>query len=133
MCFYVDSKYPNKQIAKRDIICYKVLWNDYKSAFHFKLYKLNKLYKVRIEKPYFCNDTYLIDRGFHSYSSLKKAVRERVYTVNLADYSSGYSKKFALKEFVIVKCMIPKDSKYYYNSKEKEYVSNQIVIKERIK
>ena len=132
MCFYIDSKYPNKQIAKRDITCYKVLWNDYKSAFHFKLYKLNKLYKVRIEKPYFWHDTYLIDQGFHSYSSLKQAIKERVYNVKLVNYCS-YSNRFTLQKFVIVKCMIPKDSEYYYNSERREYVSNQIVIKERIK
>lgn len=132
MCFYIDSKYPDKQIAKRDITCYKVLWNSYRSAFRFKLYELDELYKVRIEKPYFLSGIYTIDRGFHSYSNLKQAVQERVHIVKLTNCSSCYN-KFALQEFAIVKCIIPKDSEYYYNSERREYVSNQIIIKEKIK
>lgn len=117
MCFFIDEKHPNKKIAKKDITCYKILsksWNSYYRNFK---YELDTIYEcpssLFIEKS---GPSDIITLGFHSYSNKKEAI-------------GVCGDRFA----IIVKCIIPKGTEYYYNSKYKEYVSNKIKVIERIK
>jgi len=119
MCFHIDPKYPEKKIAKRDIPCYKVLQvqkffeeERYASPYKLFFYKLGKQEFTEIGKVM---EYDYINEGFHSYSTKKKAGRIR-FCMNSS----------------IFKAIIPKGSEYYYSSKRKEYVSNSIVIKEKL-
>ena len=120
MCFYIHPKHPSKKIAKRDIICYKIIKENYHSLNQDFPYQFNKLYTNKkallIERT---NGILSIHIGYHSYSSKNKA---------LLDYHLKLT-KFLL----LVKCIIPKGSDYYYNTIAKEYVSNQIILQEIIK
>jgi hypothetical protein len=112
MCFIIHPDHPDKKIAKRDIACYKFFKNRSGELFstprRFK-YELHKLYKTKIIVKLQC---WKIEHGFHSHSN-KKCFLEYI--------NSGNER---------VKCIIPKGSEYYYNPFYKEYVSNQIIIKE---
>lgn len=115
MCFFIHKNHKEKKIANRDITCYKCLYNSFRSPYRGKLYKLNKLYKSSIYIDMTICMTPIITRGLHSYSC----------------------KRFAISRMdtweILVKGIIPKGSKYYYNPDRHEYVSNQIIIKEQIK
>lgn len=121
MCFYIDSKHQNKKKAKRGITCYKILLRNWKSTVRDFEYIQGITYldndALNLERGIFGTD--VINRGYHSYSSKNKVLQA-----------------YGLRDFyykMIVKCIIPKGSEYYYNSDLKEYVSNQIIIKEKVK
>ena len=106
MCFTITT--PEK-IAKRDIVCYKRLYKDggkRLSAHQSSPYRLGRVYKT-VGFGFSGRDVY---EGRHSYSNLKQA------------------KRFKWDIEVIVKCIIPKGTKYYYNSHDKEYVSLAIKL-----
>ena len=119
MCFIIDEKRPYKLTAKRDITCYKVLNKDYTSIVKYFQYEPGKIHKGCIGKPEESSKGSIktIDIGFHSFSN------KRTARLTIRDYLRN---KFYR---VIVKCIIPKGSEYYYNSNFKEYVSNKIIIK----
>lgn len=116
--------------ANRDIVCYKVLNNDCTSEVMRFKYRLNKVYKgplipiktVGTEDTYFDKDKIiikllvgvLVHRGFHSYRTLSIAK-------SFKDYNNE----------MLVKCVIPKGSKYYES--EEQYVSNSIRIIKKYK
>ena len=114
MCFVISSKYPEEKIAGKDIVCYKRLERStggFLSPYQGKFYNLNKLYRSKLE----CSSCHTIDVGLHSYSCKKRAKYCRV------------------PGEVVTKGIIPKGSRYYYNSYNHEYVSNQIIVQEVIK
>lgn len=123
MCFLVDPKHSHKQIAKRDIVCYKVLSESYTSPYYSQKYEINKIYKHYIGRAFNTGfEDAVIEEGFHSCSTKK--------------YAISFRRRLIINpqcKFIIVRCIIPQGSEYYYNSEEKEYVSNQIIIKEQIK
>lgn len=135
MCFYVknNKKAVTRWVALKDITCYKVIIknNDPNmiTSLHKKFnYKLKHIYKTKLKNINTKLDPnqperYLttIHRGFHSYSNKHKAILEYKW-----EKGWGWS-------IEIVKCTIPKGSEFYYNSHDKEYVSNQIIIKQIIK
>ena len=115
MCFSIHPDHPDKKIAKRDITCYKILQNisgELFSRLRGFEYKLNKLYKTKIDEPQLGE----INRGFHSNSNKHFLKRQRSCIISSKN----------------VKCIIPKGSEYYYDPIWREYVSNQIIIKEII-
>lgn len=116
MCFIIDPKHPEKKIAKRDITCYKVLNSLATSIYQLKPYELGVLYKQKMEDPIKkgLGDA-KINIGFHSYSNIKRA---NLIVLLIGNY--------------VYKTIIPKGSEYYYNSMRNEYVSNQIIIKEKL-
>lgn len=118
MCFYISPTHPNKKIAKRDIICYKVLDENWHSLYRNFLYEINKLYihPYALREEVGRRGDKVIKQGYHSYSNKKAAD---------FDYAKWYR--------IVVKCIIPEGAEYYYNSVYKEYVSNQIKIIEVIK
>ena len=114
MCFFIHENHKEKKIANRDITCYKYLYNSFRSPYKGKLYRLNKLYRSSICITMTICKTPIITRGLHSYSCKRFAIK------------NGYGE-------ILVKGIIPKGSKYYYNPDRHEYVSNQIILQEIIK
>jgi len=131
MCFHIHRRHREEKIASRDITCYKKLTIEFYSLTNkpiiiskeslptikfrtpfrdapVSLYKSplkTAIIKV-VPSPFTLENR--IENGLHSYSSIRKAM------------SATYKRE------VIVKCTIPKGSKYYYNPENQEYVSNQL-------
>ena len=130
---------PIKQIATKDITCYKifctsdVVWNRNPIKFlgiivwnKYTIKELCSLYRDYTYIPYESNPEvnifiakseyyyrWYIDKGYHSYKTLDRAKAER----NLYE--------------IIVKCIIPKGSTYYINNFN-EIVSSNIIITDKI-
>jgi hypothetical protein len=139
MCFNVRNNIESATlwVAKQDIVCYKRFKYEMYSPYRDFKYKLDKLYKAKIGKPtrtcsfieakstkdgiildnniYVSDPIFEINRGLHSYSSLYMASKK------LRIYESLY------------KCIIPKGSEFYYDNVDKEYVSNQLIVKKKLK
>ena len=128
MCFYIDSKHQDIKTASKDIVCYKVMYErkrDYApvllSPFIGAAYDYNKLYElssnIEVVKCFLTggNDYYgSIYEGFHSYTKLRRAVN------------------FIGANAIVVKCIIPKGTKYYLSDEYDEYVSDKIIITEKL-
>jgi len=136
MCFIVHKKHNKVKTANRDISCYKMLitrkvkvvdgvlidglaspyfgmvW-DFKSQTYFTVKTLG----VREITPTWSRETNvswvenesIVTTGLHSYSNKDKL---KELTTPLATHIPTF-----------VKFIIPKGTKYYYNPKQKEYVS----------
>lgn len=107
MCFVKVRKEDKPKIAQKDIVCYKVGCINYTNNTHTSVYmdfvyEINKLYKI---KHWRTKDVKEIEIGFHSMA------------------------KKPLCRYGIVKCIIPKGSKYYRS--KGLYVSNQIIVTEK--
>ncbi len=127
MCFYVSNnlKHRRVKVAKKDIICYKVLINEKKHKF---LYAPLRSFTYQIRRNCFFSFTkkqklkvilfgsrYQIHEGFHSFSN-KKKLRGKI----------GFGSR---KAFL---CVIPKGSEYFYNPEKMEYVSEYIRVVKQI-
>ena len=114
MCWNIFSeKDKEKRIAESDIICYKVLKQNYRSLFEDFKYKFRILYKLDIElKP---TEDFKIYEGFHSY----KDPPIKSYMCSIVD------------DPLCVECTIPKGSTYYIN-RLGEIVSDSIIINKKL-
>ena len=116
MCLLTNNLH--KYIAEKDIVCYKIVYLQGKEIISFWYdfpYELNRKYTTQVLQPIpMPNGDIRIEKGFHSYRNL-----------NIAKGDIWLS---LMESLVIVKCIVPKDSEYYINSKE--MVSNQIIIVE---
>lgn len=123
MCFYISKKHPNKKIATKNITCYKILNGNFTSYYHGLPYKAHLLVTSKIGKPkkYWPSIYEQIEKGLHSYSSVSSCINKR------------WGVYFYAKDLIIVKCIIPAGSEYYYNEQREEYVSNQIIMVEEVK
>jgi hypothetical protein len=120
MCFIIHPKHPTAKIAKKDIICYKLLDPHMHPRHYFSYppYVLGKLNpSIRLETTRWCPN--MIELGYHSFSIQRMAKR--------------ICKAFPMENPLLVKCIIPKGELYYYNPDDYEYVSTNIIIKEIIK
>lgn len=136
MCWITDKK-PTRKTATEDIICYKVFYSNeikykIKRFLGIPLYKegikeLYSLYRNYKYYPYTHNPTvniycgrdnnhtgWVINVGYHSYSTLNKAKFTRCPGIEL-----------------IVECIIPKNTIYYINEYE-DIVSSNIIITDKI-
>lgn len=126
MCWITRLKeYQVKRIAANDIQVYKILekrrtWISglikYVSPFYNFKYKLNKVYKSRIELDFQTrNGALTIEKGLHSFTNLRHA--------------EGYcaANEPYCKTWLIFKAIIPKGSTYYVNE-DGEVVSNKLKI-----
>ena len=116
MCFFVTSKHSDKKIAKKDIPCYKHLYikdNVIRSPFYryFNKWKLDKKETTELGTKIIEKDSTIIKKGFHSF----KISYKRSFII------------FANAKFL---AYIPEGSEYYEN--DKEYVSNSIILKEKL-
>ncbi len=108
MCFYIDPNNKKPKIAEKDIVCWKALIKTdgkYVSSWFSFEYEVNTLYS---RGRFGWLDTAMIGYGYHSYS-----IRGYAYI--------GRGHKETVRKFII-----PKGTKYYYNSRDKEYVSLSI-------
>lgn len=132
MCFYTTVE-SSPLLAHRDMVCYKILDRNMCSWIKGFKYTMNKVYKTELGileeglndiyftslgKRIISKHTYCIFSGFHSYQRNTKQL-SRVYRIG------------CLKISYIYKCIIPKGSLYYRNQFG-EYVSDQIMIKEKV-
>lgn len=116
MCLVTNNP---EQTVKEDITCYKVVFlegNKLISLYQCFEYILNNLYTTVIsythdvvEEDYVC-----IERAFHSYTSLDRAMR--------------FLHVHEIYGAVIVKCIIPKGAKFYQDYEC--FASSQIIIKQ---
>lgn len=117
MCLYTKWKKPKK--AKKDIIVYKILRENYISPYRGFSYNLGIKYDTDMDfftDPY--DDGLYIDVGFHAFTSKRALLKS-----NLKKYfSTG----------IVFKCIIPKGSSYYISSHKREIVSDSIIIKRRL-
>lgn len=128
MCFSIDKNNPDPKIAEKNIICYKIvdiLRNDkhhVSSLYHQYEYVIGELNEhvelvIKFPEDRLKNLTKsfngMIDRGYHSYCTKTSAMLHIVFPHEL-----------------LVRCAIPEGTKYYYDSLEKEYVSETIIIDE---
>lgn len=136
MCLYLKEENKKPCIANEDIVCYKVVYKSagqYRSPYTSTLYKLNSTMNdsVRIikrKKPYTFNgkSVWSISAGgFHVYPTLNEA---KTHIFN--EYEILKAKDKAGRNFVILKCIIPKDTKYYIGtfSGMKSYCSKSLKI-----
>lgn len=96
-----------KETTKEDMVCYKVY-----VSFEGKLVSpymrspmpnMNEITKTRLGKPYGIGSC--VDEGFHSFATLKDAINESECLARHDDCNP-----------IIVRCIIPKDSKCYVGS-----------------
>ena len=127
MC-WISKTIPIKNIAEKDIICYKVFHIQNIIFEQFDKSKIQKLYSeymnflyIPYKKQEHINlkiENYIYDKritfGYHSYSTLERAL----YGIHNSNYT-------------IVECIIPKDSEYYVNSRQ-EIVSSNIIVTDKI-
>ena len=125
MCFYIHEDHQEIKIAEDNILCYKHFHYNTSthavSSFEKFKYTFGELYvQVNLQWPLNnVREKYdkikVIEEGFHSYSELDAGTNEAI--------TWGEP---------LHQCIIPKGSKYFYDPGRKQYVSNQIIIKEEI-
>lgn len=119
MCLLSKTDIP--LIAKKDIICYKVLTEDNYSPYYYRNYTAAiKNSDVIQDKTPECiknfSNLFKISRGFiHTYSELANLKYEL--------YSTQSALLLLCK---VYKCIIPKGSKYFVNTTGREYCSKQL-------
>lgn len=122
MCFFAIKKYGKIKIAHKDIVCYKTLMYNMQSFWKYHQYYFDKLEpKLRLKNVCSDKEFVRIEEGYHSFSTEEKVMAEYEHW--------SYSYKNLIQ---MVKCIIPKGSRYYYDPDTSSYVSNQIIIKEVI-
>jgi hypothetical protein len=118
MCFVIDRvEESSARIAKRDMVCYKVFSKYSISKDKKRVKSLYQSFKYDFGYEYYQTTPIVssgntIGEGLHSYSVKRKAKL-------IATWRAGG---------VILPCVIPKGTRYYYNSIRKEYVSEAIII-----
>jgi len=126
MCFAIHPEYQEKLIAKKDIVCYKVLdkiESRYFGPYQGTEYRFGRVRKSVIGEVDEWKTHKQVGKGLHSYMTLKKAK----YRHNDISYvCDGIA--------VLFECVIPKGSEYYKNpdGAKMEYISNQLIIVKRL-
>ena len=91
-----------------DIVCYKLYISfeeELKSLFRRSLApNMNEIAKTYLEEPYDIRN--YVDRGFHSFANLEDALQT----------GTNISRLYNNMDIVVIKCIIPKDSKCYVGS-----------------
>ena len=104
MCL-VDAKI--KEITE-DIVCYKVYYISFKGELVSPYIRslapnMNEITKTRLGEPYGIEN--YVEEGFHSFATLEDAINESERLARNGEYNP-----------IIVRCIIPKDSKCYVGS-----------------
>ena len=105
-----------------DIVCYKIYYisiiGELRSPYMKSLApNMNEIAKTRLGELY--GDDNCINAGFHSFATLEDAIEEKKIMLRLG-------------RKVIIKCIIPKNSKCYVGSfwGRTSYCSESIILKE---
>ena len=117
MCFEIHPDYPEALIAKRDILCYKVLnqnklRDDISSPFQLD--------------PYFSKSSQdiTVTKTVKKIQRFDSAIYEGLHT--FSNYLRTW--EWSRDTFGVYFAIIPKGTKYYYNSNKKEYVSEKLIV-----
>lgn len=122
MCLIVSV--PEVFIAETDITCYKIyavkdgkLVSPYRGA---PIPEFNILNTTKLGDAILYYDLFKINEGFHSYLNLFDADPRHFIWSALSD------------EAIVVRCIIPKGSKFYkgMSNKHESYCSESIILKE---
>lgn len=119
MCFRINKETPDPLIAEEDITCWKVLYrirgaHEFRSPYQRYRYAPDVKHE-EIELKVVPGSKYdyspeHIEEGYHSYIDRYKA--------EVMEWAAD----------CVVKCAIPKGSKYYVNNTSGEYVSSNLKI-----
>lgn len=115
MCFFIHDDHPTVKIARRDIVCYKILGKRGKyliSPWRLTKYYIGAVKRSKIEIP--DKPFKSIHVGLHSYS-----------TVARANCEIG---KVSCLGKAIYRAIIPEGAEYFYNSGHNEYCSSKLQI-----
>lgn len=115
------------QIADDDIECYKVLQFNLRSIYYNWQYELNKLYSKKWDEEFIEYANTHRELGgnlFHACLS-----KEMCITLYGLSYDQLTDDAQLDETQILVKCIIPKGSRYYKGS-SKEIGAEQIIIKE---
>jgi hypothetical protein len=117
MCFIVHPGYNKVSIALKDIPCWKLFFRIgggyYRSIVQARLYKLGNLERAK--------------KNLKVIRSLK--IKEGGIWAGIHSFmEKDTAKNSGWSYGVIVECIIPKGTKYFYNPKIKEYVSLAIIL-----
>ena len=113
--------YAKNKETTEDIVCYKVYISfegKLRSPFMRSLApNINEVAKTYLEEPHGKGNC--IERGFHSFATLEDAINESERLARNGEYNP-----------IIVRCIIPKDSKCYVGSfwGRTSYCSNSIKL-----
>lgn len=121
MCLQTTQKDP--LIAKRDIICYKLVeksieTDKYRSFYLYSPVELNTYYYSKLINEYACSYYNKINFGLHSFTSKKQAIK---YAKRASLFPNNMGE--------IIKCIIPAGSEYYKGKTDNNfssYASNAI-------
>lgn len=120
------------QIADKDIECYKVLKSNLQSMYYQFQYELNKKYSKNWDEEfieYATNKTDLGGNMFHVSTDKELCIHfygERI----LARDEDGFPMEVVLSDSqVLIKCIIPKGTRYYQGSYS-EIGTETLIIKE---
>ncbi len=135
MCFIIDTP---RQKATEDIRCWKILSGNGSPYFQvlappYVIGQKNPPIRLRPAKGFLLTqigsrmvptEAEQIDKGYHSYATLAKAKHElKTYTRGLYFHVRNPS----ICPEILVEFVIPRGAVYYYNHREREYVSSRII------
>lgn len=123
MCFNVHHKHKNIKTAKKDIICYKIFFK----------HKNKKYFESIVQGFKYEKGCLYYEKGLNKDSKIKAESGRRNDFIEIGLHSYDSTNNFRLTIFswdYLVKCIIPKGAKYYYNPEEGEYVSDHLWIGE---
>lgn len=127
MCFFKDPEQPTHNVAKEDLICYKIYLKDMRdsSIFHPMLFHNRMKYKVgdtikpndKIRVSYLDKELVLTNGVIHSYT------REQINKL--------VAGKRINNDVAVIQCIIPAGTAYWKN-RLGEYASKKVIIQEVI-
>lgn len=121
MCFYVQPIYRNVQKSRCDVVCWKVLRYLSTSELFVSVVQgypyVRGVLQPRIPIELYKSNwpTYIwVEEGYHAYTT-----QQRAYAV---------SELFI--DRVVVRCVVPAGTRWYYNARRRELVAEQIIVEE---
>ncbi len=146
MCIYLTEKNSTPKTARKDIVCYKILenntWNG-QNCWHTpfrgcainlgETYKANGYLEVRyfeyFETPWSCYETWVGEGAIHTFKTLDGA--KKMFSNHRLRHLYGIN-----QSCVIVKCIIPKGTKYFSgvfeDTRIPSYASTELTYTEEI-
>jgi len=123
MCMWVIDITKHK--VNTDIVCYKILNKDLTSYVKKFQYELNKEFTTKLGIPRQEYNSYntprlIVDEGFHG-------------CVNYNDANRPYKELKKDNDILLVACIIPKNSEFYFNHFTGFIVSEKIKIEKILK
>lgn len=129
MCLEI-KKTSKKYTAKKDLVCYKhlILANDkYYTPYQLSNVEIGREYSSGLMRTTYKNRAY-VGVGLHSFKKLSDCVNDANQENQHQRYNDELYKLGDIR-YVIVKCIIPAESKYYFGNfcfNTESYASNKI-------